>query len=135
MNRINPLYIVLLLTVLFIVVVIKEHTLQKDLFKEQRHLFQVKNIAKEIATLRKYWYDKKLQKKRINALLHSPLITRYIKSKEKKADRYIIELAHIDARSADTIMKLFFNTFIKIKSFSITKEDKNKISMKMEIQL
>ncbi len=135
MNRINPLYIVLLLTVLFIVVVIKKHTLQKELIQEQHHLLQVRNITKEIATLRKYWYDKKLQKKRINALLHSPLIARYIKSKEKKGNRYIIELAHIEARSADTITKLLLNAFIKIKSFTITKENKNTIAMKMEIQL
>ena len=135
MNRINPLYIVILLAVVLIIVVVKKHTLQKELLQEQHHLFQVKNIAKEIATLRKYWYDKKLQKKRLNALLHSPLIARYVKSKEKKGDRYIIELAHIDARSADTIAKLLFNAFIKIKSFSITKEDKNKIAMRMEIQL
>ena len=135
MSRINPLHIAFLLLLLFGFVLYQHFAVQKKIAHKEQRLKELQNVAKEIATLKNYWGDKKLQKRRIEEILGTPFIKKFLKDTKRKRDRYTILLDDVGAKEADRIADKIFNSFVKIGSFTIKKKDKTKISMKVEFRL
>ncbi len=135
MNRINPLHIALLMAVLFGFVLYQHITLQKKIAQKEQRVLQLQEIAKEISTLKTYWGDKKLQKRRIEEIINTPFVKKFVADAKQNRDRYKVRLKNIDAQSADRIADKIFNSFVKIGSFSIQRQEKDKISMEVEFRL
>lgn len=134
MNRINPLYVVALLALLLLVVIYQHQKLERTITQKEHQLLLLQNKAKEIATLRRYWGDSKIQKRRVASLLNSPLLKRFIKNVERGNSRLKLFLHNVDAKSADQIMDKLLNSFVKVHLVKITKQDKTKIAMEVELQ-
>lgn len=134
MNRINPIYITLLLGIILVVVIYQNHTIQQTITQKELSLHSLEQKAKEIATLKKYWGDKKIQRARVLQLLNTPFIKRFIKNQQKSGDRYRVLLHKIDALNADRIADKILNSFVKVGSFSIQKTSKTEISMEVEFR-
>jgi len=134
MNRINPLYVVALLALLLLVVIYQHQKLERTITQKEHQLLLLQNKAKEIATLRRYWGDSKIQKRRVASLLNSPLLKRFIKNVERGNSRLKLFLHNVDAKSADQIMDKLLNSFVKVHLLKITKQDKTKIAMEVELQ-
>ena len=134
MSRINPLYVVALLALLLLIVIYQHQKLERTITQKEHQLLLLQNKAKEIATLRRYWGDSKLQKRRIASLLGSPLLKRFIKNVERGSSRLKLFLHNVDAKSADQIMNKLLNSFVKVHLVKITKQDKTKIAMEVELQ-
>jgi len=134
MNRINPLYITAFLALLLLIVIYQHTKIEKAVSQQEHYLQTITNKAKEIATLRRYWGDKRVQKRRVATIINSPFFKRFIKNIEKSSNRVKIYLQNIDAASADSIMDKIFNSFVKVSSLKITKTDKTKISMEVEFR-
>jgi len=134
MNRINPSYIVLLLAIVLGVVLYQNHKIQSLIAQKEKRVAYLEDVAKEIATLRNYWGDKKLQKRRVLEIVNTSFVKRFLKDQQKSADRYKIRLEDIDAPNADRIADKIFNSFVKIGSFSMKKKEKTKLSMEVEFR-
>ena len=134
MNRINPSYIALLLLGILFIILYQNHSIQQSIAQQQERLYKLRDVAKEIGTLKNYWGDAKTQKKRIARLLETPFIKKFVTKKEKRGDRYRITLDNIDAASADRIADKIFNSFVKIGTLKIVKKDKTKLSMEVEFR-
>ncbi|NPA64460.1 MAG: hypothetical protein GXO16_05755 [Epsilonproteobacteria bacterium] len=135
MNRINPLHIALLMVALFGFVIYQHLLLQKKITQKEQRVLQLQEIGKEIATLKNYWGDKRLQKRRIEEIINTPFIKKFVANTKQNRDRYKVWLKNIDAKNADRIADKIFNSFVKIGSFSIQREGKDKISMEVEFRL
>jgi len=135
MNRINPLHIALLMVALFGFVIYQHLLLQKKITQKEQRVLQLQEIGKEIATLKNYWGDKRLQKRRIEEIINTPFIKKFVTNTKQNRDRYKVWLKNIDAKNADRIADKIFNSFVKIGSFSIQREGKDKISMEVEFRL
>jgi len=134
MSRINPLYVVALLALLLLIVIYQHQKLERTITQKEHQLLLLQNKAKEIETLRRYWGDSKLQKRRVASLLSSPLLKRFIKNVERGSSRLKLFLHNVDAKSADQIMNKLLNSFVKVHLVKITKQDKTKIAMEVELQ-
>jgi len=134
MNRINPLYILGLLVAILLIVLYQNHALQKRIAQESASLVQLEAKAKEIATLKRYWGDAKLQKKRILSILSAPFISRFVKDKKVYKNKIHVSLKGVDAPNADRVMDKIFNSFVKVSSFKAT-QNKNSVDMEVEFAL
>jgi len=134
MNRVNPLYILLILVALLGLLLYQSTKLDSTITMQEKRLTQLKNRAKEIATLKNYWGDKRVQKRRVQALINSPIIKRFIKKSINKKDGIKLSLANIDGVNANHIIDKIGNSFVKIGSLTIKKESKTKISMEVELK-
>ena len=134
MNRVNPLYILLILVALLGLLLYQSTKLDSTIAMQEKRLTQLKNRAKEIATLKNYWGDKRVQKRRVQALINSPIIKKFIKNSTNKKDGMKLTLTNIDGANADRIINKIGNSFVKIGSLAIKKESKTKISMEVELK-
>ena len=134
MNRINPLYIALFLLFILALVIYQDHKIAKMVDQEQQRLHQIQDVAKKITTLKNYWGDKKIQRQRVLSLVNSPIIKPFIKTSQQNRDRYKLFLHNIDAKNADRIADKIFNSFVRIGSFKIDRQNRGKISMEVEFR-
>lgn len=133
MNRVNPLHILLVLIALLLLLMYQSVKLDNTITIQEKRVAELKDIAKEINTLKNYWGNKKIQKRRVLALINSPLIKKFLKSSANKKDGIKINLHHIDGANADRILNKIGNSFVKIDNLSIKKESKTAISMEVEL--
>lgn len=134
MNRFNPAYVALFLLVVFFVVLYQNHKLEAAVEQSVQRLHMLEEKAKEISTLKSYWGDRKLLKKRVQEIVRTPFVSKFIKHKEEQRDRFKLFLEKVDASSADRIGDKIFNSFVKIGGFKIVRKDKNHIDMEVEFR-
>ena len=128
------MYILLILVALLGLLLYQSIKLDSTIAMQEKRLAQLKNSAKEIATLKNYWGDKRVQKQRVQALINSPIIKKFIKNSTNKKDGMKLTLTNIDGANADRIIDKIGNSFVKIGSLTIKKESKTKISMEVELK-
>jgi len=124
MNRINPIYLIIILILLLTIVIYKCNSLDKYIYNKEKYVFHLEESAKELSTLRKYWGDKELQKKRINSLIQSTFIKKFIKTIEKNRDGVKIYFENINGKEGDFLLNKILNSFVKIDKLKILKSDK-----------
>lgn len=134
MNRVNPLHILLVLIALLLLLMYQSVKLDNTITIQEKRVAELKDIAKEINTLKNYWGNKKIQKRRVLALINSPLIKKFLKNSVNKKDGIKINLHHIDGANTDRILNKIGNSFVKIDNLSIKKESKTAISMEVELR-
>jgi hypothetical protein len=134
MNRVNPLYIFLLLLVLLIVLVYQHLSLQHKITQTEQEIYFLQNVAKQITTLKNYWGDKKIQRRRVFEIARTPFIRKFLQKEQNSREKYKIYLVGIDAINADRIADKIFNSFVKVNSFQIVKQTDNKVEMEVEFR-
>jgi len=134
MNRVNPSYVLLFLLIVFGIVLMQNHKLQKELSMQNQRLEEMKKVAKKMGALKNYWGDKKEQKKRVLAFVKEPFVAKFLKNSQKSTDRYKIFLKNVDAKSADLIFNKILNEFVKVNSVQIRRRDEKSVDIQMEFK-
>jgi len=128
------LYIALFLVLVLLLVIYQNRKIEHLVDQEQLHLQQMQDVAKKISTLKNYWGDKKIQRQRVLAIVNSPIVKPFVKTSQQSRDRYKLFLHNIDARSADRVADKIFNSFVRIGSLKIDRQNREKISMEVEFR-
>jgi hypothetical protein len=134
MNRVNPIYIAAFLFSILLFIIYQNHKIEEQISKKQQKIATLEQKAKEMATLKGYWGDRKVLKKRVEAILKTPFIAKFIKKRDNQREKIRVYLEKIDSLNADRIADKILNSFVKIGAVNIKKRDKNHIDMEVEFR-
>ncbi len=134
MNRINPLYVGLLLLVVLALSVFELNSSKSELYEAEASYDKTAKLAVELSELKKLYASQKnmqMKLKRIlaqNVLRNAGIVASYKKSRAK------ISAETLDKTTLDFLMAKILNSPFNIDSFEIRKLSENKASFKMEIK-
>jgi len=134
MNRVNPLYLGLLLVVVLGVSVFKLNSAKVELIQAKKSYTETAKLATELSALQSvYKNQKKLQAKLKKILANGTLRGASIVSKYKK-NNVKLSAESIDKKALNYLFAKLFNATFNITSFEVKKLSDEKASFKMEIQ-
>lgn len=130
MNKVHPIFIILLLLILAIAVHVKKNSLEKSLEADNRFLAQLEVELKDINELKTRWTD---SQKKLNTLLENPSFERMTIKHEDLKDRALFKIENITPSELKLFINKLLNSYIVIKKLSIQREDMQ-ISIIVEIE-
>lgn len=135
-NKINPLYILLLLLFIAIVTLYKTEDMESIVEKRSIEVMEFEKEAREIRNLKDSWDDTKKSKKILDSLLASSQLRKFQPTRAQIANnKERIEIADIDHRSIDFVVNKILNSTLKIEHLEITRENEHNMSVIAEIEL
>jgi len=134
LNRLNPLYIVVLLLVALLFLLFELSNIKSEL-KEQEAAYQVsQTVAKELLGYKKLYGDKN----RIERSLKKILAQRSLKSAKlkvtQKRDAMLIVSDAIDLYALNSLLTKIFNGAYPVKALSIEAVDEKSAKLRLEIR-
>jgi len=134
MNRINPLYVLVLLFVVFLMLMYKLDVSKEELKATQSDYKSTEALAIKLSSLKEVYSDKTNIKKSLEKILkHSALKSSSLDTKFKNSS-LIITAKSIDKNSLNLLVsKLVNNSFI-INKMKVRKLSENSAELSMEIK-
>lgn len=130
MNRIHPLFIILLLFILAISLHVKKNSLEKALEAENQFLSKLEMELKDISELKTKWVD---SKKKLDSIIKNPSFEGVSFKQEDLKDKSIMRIENITPSGLKLFINKLLNSYIDIKKLSIQKTDEQ-ISITVEIE-
>lgn len=130
MNRIHPLFIILLLFILAISLHVKKNSLEKALEVENQFLSRLEMELKDISDLKTKWAD---SKKKLDSIIKNPSFEGVSFKQEDLKDKSIIRIENITSSGLKLFINKLLNSYIDIKKLSVQKADEQ-ISITVEIE-
>ena len=134
MNRINPLYLALLLVVVFVFLSLKLNTVKSELVDVKDDYKKRSLIANQVSGLKGVYRDKTEVEKSINILLRLPALKSANIEQEIKKDIIVLSSKSIDKNVLNMLMGRLLNRTYHIHSFKIKKLSDTKVYFEMEIK-
>ncbi|QOY53912.1 hypothetical protein HUE87_08390 [Candidatus Sulfurimonas marisnigri] len=132
MNRINPIYILVLLVMILVLATLKLNS-GKIEFNETQEIYKTtETIATELSALKDVYGEK--VKKSLKSILKLPALKSKSISETFKASSVNISSKSIDINSLNLLMSKILNSSYNIDSLQIKKLSDDKASFKMEIK-
>lgn len=134
MNRINPLYIGLLLVGVLLFLVVQLNSVKSDLSDVKEEYKTTKNMVGELRSLKNVYGNKEKVKKSLKRILNlSSLRSAEIKQSSRKSG-ISISSSNMDKKALDALMGKILNGSYNIEKFKIKKINDEKVSFEMEIK-
>ncbi len=134
MNRINPLYIGLLLVGVLLFLVVQLNSVKSDLSDVKEEYKTTKNMVGELRSLKNVYGNKEKVKKSLKRILNlSSLRSAEIKQSSRKSG-ISISSSNMDKKALDALMGKILNGSYNIENFKIKKINDEKVSFEMEIK-
>ena len=133
MNRVNPLYLGLLLLVILALSVFKLNSAKQELDEVKLSYKEISKIANELTSLKSVYNNKNLEKSLQRLLKNNILKGTEIDARFKKNNAKI-STKSIDKKALDFLMGKILNSTYNIVSLDIKKLSEEKASLKMEIK-
>lgn len=130
MNRIHPLFIILLLFILAISLHVKKNSLEKALEVENQFLSKLEMELKDINDLKTKWSD---SKKKLDSIIKNPSFEGVSFKQEDLKDKSILKIENITPSGLKLFINKLLNSYIDIKKLSVQKADEQ-ISIIVEIE-
>lgn len=130
MNRLNPLYILLLTLILALFAAYSASKKQQELESLQSEYSIKKDIALHLHALKKAYSPKR--KRELLQLLHSSRFKKSGIKTEDKRERLLITGKNIDIKAANILLSRLFNNTYNLDKLSVTKA-KNGVDLKVEV--
>jgi len=135
MSKINPLYILALLALTFVLVVYSNATLERHIIETQTINIELEKSGKQIKNLKRNWDNKEQMTSKINTILNDPQLSKKVLDKNIKGDVYKISMGGLSDKETDILMDKLLNGFITINVLSIKAENDANASVMMELEL
>jgi hypothetical protein len=135
MSKINPLYILALLALTFILIVYSNIRLERQIIETHVMNGELETSGKQIKNLKRNWDNKEQMTAKINTILADPQLTKKVMDKNIKGDTYKISLGGLNDKETDILMDKLLNGFITINLFSVKAENDANVSVVMELEL
>jgi hypothetical protein len=130
MRHLNPTLVVILLGVLLVAVIWQKYEVEKRIEAKQKALFTLEEKGRKLTALKSYWGAEK-QKVRVREFIR--FAEKFITKQEPRGTRIRIKLENLDGKNADRVVNRLLNSFIIVKSLTIKRTSKEKISMETEL--
>jgi len=135
MSKINPLYILALLALTFVLIVYSNATLERHIIETQTINIELEKSGKQIKNLKRNWDNKEQMASKINTILNDPQLSKKVLDKNIKGDVYKISMGGLSDKETDILMDKLLNGFITINLLSIKAENDANASVMMELEL
>jgi len=135
MNKINPIYGLLLTAIFVIILVVLNINLAKKIAEKKTDILNTQRVAIELNHLKKAWGNKKESKEKILQIIKKPFLFSKISRNEITPKKYIVEFKKLDKRGFDWLMNTIFNGFFKVDKIKIERLSKNSIYLYLEFKL
>jgi len=135
MSKINPLYILALLALTFVLIVYSNATLERHIIETQTINIELEKSGKQIKNLKRNWDNKEQMTSKINTILNDPQLSKKVLDKNIKGDVYKISMGGLSDKETDILMDKLLNGFITINVLSIKAENDANASVMMELEL
>ena len=133
MNRVNPLYLGLLLLVILALSVFKLNSAKQELNEVKLSYKETSKIANELTSLKSVYNNKNLEKSLQRLFKHNVLKGIEIDARFKK-NNVKISTQSIDKKALNFLMGKILNSTYNVVSLDIKKLSEEKASLKMEIK-
>ncbi|MEN8303571.1 MAG: hypothetical protein ABFQ64_05840 [Campylobacterota bacterium] len=134
MNRINPLYIALLLVVVFVFISLKLESVKFELADIKDEYKKKTSLAHQVSGLKSVYRDKAEVEKSINILLRFPAVKSVDIETKMKKESILLSSKSIDKNVLNILMGRLLNRTYDIHSFEIERLSETKVRFKMEIK-
>ncbi|QOY52842.1 hypothetical protein [Candidatus Sulfurimonas baltica] len=134
MNRINPIYVLILLVMILVLTTFKLNSGKIELKEAQEIYKTTEKIATELGGLKEVYGDKAKVKKSLKSILKQPALKSASISEKFKASSLSISSEAIEINSLNLLMSKLLNGAYDIHSMQIKKLSDDKVSFKMEIR-
>lgn len=129
-NKVHPIFIILLLFIVTISLHVKKNSLEKSLTVENRFLTNLEVELREIDELKTKWID---SQKKLDLLLQNPSFEGLSIKRDDLKDTSIVKIENLTPSGLKLLINKLLNSYIDIKKLSIQKADKQ-ISIIVEIE-
>jgi len=130
MNRINPIYISILLVMILVFTAFKLSSSKDELKEAKTSYAQVQKVSSSLVGLKKVYGDKNKIRASLTKILKTlPKLKYKMKNSSVK-----ITAKSLDLASLNKIMSKFLNNSYNINSFNIKRLSDEKVSLNMEIK-
>ena len=129
MQKINPLYLALLLIILSIFIVIKKSEFKNALHQESITKAKLEKELKDIDTIKKRW---KNSKRKLDDILKNGNYKDIKFDTVENGDKFILKAKDVTPKELRAFMNKLLNSYIKIDSLTINKKGK-KADIRVEI--
>ena len=134
MNRINPLHIIVLLTVVILFLFWQLSHIKSEFHEEEQAYSKSEKIAKELRAYKKFYKDKKRVKKALNTILSQASLKDAHLKIIRKQTTLRVESKAITLHALNSLISKIFSGGYAIKKLDIKNVDTTHASLKMEIQ-
>ena len=134
MNRINPLYIVLLLVIVFVFVSLKLDSVQFELADIKDEYKKKASLTYKVSGLQSAYRNKKDIERSINLLLRFPAVKSANIETKIKNNSIVLSSKSIDKNVLNLLMGRLLNRTYNIHSLKIERLSETRVCFKMEIK-
>jgi len=134
MNRINPLYLGLLLVVILMISIFKLNSAKVQLQDAKDNFEKTSKLALELSALKKTYANSNKHKNALKRILNQASLKNAAIVAKYKNSNAKLSSESIDKKSLDFLMGKLLNSTFNISSFDIKKLSEQKASFKMEIK-
>ncbi len=135
MKQINPLYIVLLLTVLLAFVLLGLLDAKSALHETQNRFDATKGMVHDLVDLRRNWDDKQRTRNSVKRILKASALRKSEVVYKEKRGMISLKGESMDSSSASYLLNRLMNEPFTINSLQIRRLNKERASMYVEIAL
>lgn len=134
MNRINPLYVVVLLTILLALVLYKLDTAKSELEESKASFKTTQELARKLVALKDVYADGRQIKQSLQGILNDPaLLSADIETKFKTAS-VSINAQSIDLKRLNLLLGKLLNAAYAVESMKLKSISETKAELQMEIR-
>lgn len=134
MNRVNPLYIVLLLLTIFAISILKLSSAKNELKDAQNSYKTTTTLSNELGSLKSAYSDGNRINRSLKALLNHPGLKASKLHYKFKKSSVTISSEGMSSNSLNMIMSKILNSSYNISLLHVKKLSETKVNFKMEIQ-
>ncbi len=134
MNRINPLYLALLLIVILLLAIFKLDNAKVELADAQESLIETTALATNLSGLKDVYGNQKKSKAAILKILKNSSLKQSNIMKKVKKSGIIISSKSMDLRALNSLLGKLFNGAYNIVALDVKKLSETKVSLHVEIK-
>ena len=135
MKQINPLHLLILLTVLLVAMLFALEKKKSELVEVKSEIVKTTQIADDLVSLKKSWGNKKLTKAKLLKLLKNSTVANAGVEYDVSSSKVVINAESMKSKEFSYFMNKVFNMALNITSLKVRSLDKHHVSLHMEVSL
>jgi len=134
MNRINPLYVGLLLILFVVFLAFRLGSIKSDLVEAKEEYAKISKLAVNLSALKSTYADRKKLTNSLRRILALSAVRQANIIKNEKKSNVKLSSQSMDKKALNVLMGKLLNSSYNITSMKIKKLSKDRVSFKMEIK-
>ena len=134
MNRINPLYVALLLIVVLLLSIFKLGSAKAELAVAKESFSETTKLANDLSGLKDVYGNQKKSKSAILKILRNPSLKQAKIIKNVKKSGIVISSKSMDVKALNYLLGKLFNGAYNIVALNVKKLSETKVSLHVEIK-